>query len=149
MSSIVAFDDYQCPFCARFHAPILEVLKAYPDKVNFMIKNFPLDFHPQAIPAAKAVLAAGEQGKYFEMSDALLADNKDLSEERFKKEAEKLLPEVTSMLDKLAKTNVIHKNKAANLKSSRSRRESALTFPGGRRRSGLTSVATTGSPCPA
>ncbi|MCB9185098.1 MAG: 30S ribosomal protein S20 [Flavobacteriales bacterium] len=35
-----------------------------------------------------------------------------------KKEAEKLLPEVTAMLDKLAKRNVIHKNKAANLKSS-------------------------------
>ncbi len=35
-----------------------------------------------------------------------------------KTEAEKLVPEVTSMLDKLAKTNVIHRNKAANLKSS-------------------------------
>jgi small subunit ribosomal protein S20 len=35
-----------------------------------------------------------------------------------KKEAEKLLPEVSSMLDKLAKKNIIHKNKAANLKSS-------------------------------
>lgn len=35
-----------------------------------------------------------------------------------KKEAEAMLPEVTSMLDKLAKNNVIHKNKAANLKSS-------------------------------
>jgi small subunit ribosomal protein S20 len=35
-----------------------------------------------------------------------------------KKEAEKLLPEVSSMLDKLVKRNVIHKNKAANLKSS-------------------------------
>ena len=33
------------------------------------------------------------------------------------KEAEEMLPEVSSMLDKLAKTNVIHKNKAANLKS--------------------------------
>jgi len=35
-----------------------------------------------------------------------------------KAEAEKLLPEVNSMLDKLAKKNLIHKNKAANLKSS-------------------------------
>ena len=35
-----------------------------------------------------------------------------------KKEAEALLPEVVSMLDKLAKNNIIHKNKAANLKSS-------------------------------
>jgi small subunit ribosomal protein S20 len=32
-------------------------------------------------------------------------------------EAKKLLPEVSSMLDKLAKRNIIHKNKAANLKS--------------------------------
>ncbi len=34
-----------------------------------------------------------------------------------KKEAEKLLPEVSSLLDKLAKKNIIHGNKAANLKS--------------------------------
>jgi len=35
-----------------------------------------------------------------------------------KQEAEKKLPEVTAMIDKLAKKNIIHKNKAANLKSS-------------------------------
>ena len=35
-----------------------------------------------------------------------------------KADAAKLYPEVASMLDKLAKKNVIHKNKAANLKSS-------------------------------
>lgn len=35
-----------------------------------------------------------------------------------KKEAEAMLPKVTAMIDKLAKTNVIHKNKAANLKSN-------------------------------
>ena len=35
-----------------------------------------------------------------------------------KEEAEKLYPSVQKMLDKLAKTNIIHKNKAANLKSS-------------------------------
>ena len=35
-----------------------------------------------------------------------------------KDEAMKMLPTVQKMLDKLAKTNVIHKNKAANLKSS-------------------------------
>ena len=35
-----------------------------------------------------------------------------------KEEAVKLYPTVQKMLDKLAKTNIIHKNKAANLKSS-------------------------------
>jgi small subunit ribosomal protein S20 len=34
-----------------------------------------------------------------------------------KEEAEKMYPEVVAMLDKLAKKNVIHKNKASNLKS--------------------------------
>ncbi len=42
---------------------------------------------------------------------------KKLKETTKKKDAEKLFPEVVSMLDKLAKNNVIHANKAANLKS--------------------------------
>ena len=42
---------------------------------------------------------------------------KELRDTKDKKQAEKLLVDVTSMLDKLAKKNVIHKNKAANLKS--------------------------------
>jgi len=42
---------------------------------------------------------------------------KKLRETTKKKDAEKELPKVTSMLDKLSKRNIIHKNKAANLKS--------------------------------
>jgi len=43
-----------------------------------------------------------------------------------KKEAEKLLPTVSSMLDRLAKKNIIHKNKAANLKSSLTKHVASL-----------------------
>lgn len=42
---------------------------------------------------------------------------KELRNTTDKEEAEKKLPKVSSMLDKLAKSNVIHKNKASNLKS--------------------------------
>jgi small subunit ribosomal protein S20 len=49
-----------------------------------------------------------------------------LRESTKKSEAEKLLKEVTQMLDKLAKKNVIHKNKASNLKSSLTRKVNAL-----------------------
>lgn len=42
---------------------------------------------------------------------------RDLRATKDKEEAIKRLPEVSSMLDKLVKTNVIHKNKASNLKS--------------------------------
>ncbi|HBY68392.1 MAG: 30S ribosomal protein S20 [Flavobacteriaceae bacterium] len=51
---------------------------------------------------------------------------KKLKDATNKKEAEKLFPEVTSMIDKLAKNNVIHDNKAANLKSQISRHIAAL-----------------------
>lgn len=43
---------------------------------------------------------------------------KKLRETTNKKEAESLLPTVVSMIDKLAKKNIVHANKAANLKSS-------------------------------
>ena len=42
---------------------------------------------------------------------------KKLKDTSSKKEAEKLYKSVTSNLDKLAKKNIIHKNKSANIKS--------------------------------
>ncbi|MBN1870109.1 MAG: thioredoxin domain-containing protein [Candidatus Omnitrophica bacterium] len=97
--TIVEFVDFQCPFCARFHPPIAEVLKAYPKEVNYILKNFPLSFHAQAKPAAKAAFAAGEQGKYWEMADALLENNTSLSEEKFQELAKDLGLDVKKFTD--------------------------------------------------
>jgi protein-disulfide isomerase len=80
--TITGFLDLQCPFSARFQPAIDQVLADYKGKVNYMVKHFPLGFHQQARPAAKAVLAAGEQGKYWEMLEAILKDNRDLNEEK-------------------------------------------------------------------
>lgn len=52
---------------------------------------------------------------------------KKLKETESKAEAEKLFPSVVSMIDKLAKKNIIHDNKAANLKSSLSKYIAALS----------------------
>lgn len=51
---------------------------------------------------------------------------RDLRASTDKKDAEKRLPLIISMLDKLAKNNIIHKNKAANLKSNLTRHVSSL-----------------------
>jgi small subunit ribosomal protein S20 len=51
---------------------------------------------------------------------------KKLRETSDKKEAEKLYPEVVSMLDKLAKRNIIHDNKASNLKSKLAKHVASL-----------------------
>ena len=88
--TIVEFVDFQCPYCARFHPLVLEALKAYPDKVKAVIKNFPLPFHKEALPAAKAAFAAGEQGKYWEMANAILIDNSNLNEKAYRSLAKKI-----------------------------------------------------------
>jgi len=88
--TIVEFADLQCPFCRRFHPAIHEVLKAYPKGVKYVMKHFPLSMHQQARPAAKAALAANEQGKYWEMVDLLLENGPTLSEDRFKEFAQKI-----------------------------------------------------------
>ena len=51
---------------------------------------------------------------------------RDLRATTDKQQAEGLLIKVTSMLDKLAKNNIIHKNKAANIKSKLSKHVTAL-----------------------
>ena len=51
---------------------------------------------------------------------------KKLVETTKKKDAEKLFPEVVSMIDKLANRNIIHANKAANLKSNMARHIASL-----------------------
>jgi len=51
---------------------------------------------------------------------------KKLRAEEKKKDAEKMLPEVVSMIDRLAKRNIIHANKAANLKSKLAKHIAAL-----------------------
>ena len=52
---------------------------------------------------------------------------RDLRETNDKKQAVKLLPKVSSMLDKLTKTNIIHSNKAANIKSQLTKHVNSLS----------------------
>jgi protein-disulfide isomerase len=81
--TIVEFSDYQCPFCQRFAATTLPALKAaYVDsgRVRYVFRDHPLDqLHPQARKAAEAAHCAGEQGKYWEMHDALFANQRAMA----------------------------------------------------------------------
>ncbi|THB73602.1 MAG: hypothetical protein D6B25_14825 [Desulfobulbaceae bacterium] len=49
------------------------MLENNPDTVKIVLKNMPLRFHPFADPAARAALAAGEQGKFWEFHDELFS----------------------------------------------------------------------------
>lgn len=88
--TVVEFSDFQCPYCSKGTDTMDELMKAYPKDVKVVFKNLPLDFHANAIPAAKAALAAGEQGKFWEMHDALFKNQKDLGEDLYVKTAKEL-----------------------------------------------------------
>ena len=64
----------------------------------------------------RQIVTRNETNKYYSktMRNAL----KNIRSTTDKKQAEELLPKLNSMLDKLAKKNIIHSNKASNLKSS-------------------------------
>ena len=65
------------------------MLQAYPSDVNFVYKQFPLPatMHPNALPASKAAVAAGKQGKFWEMHDIIFKNNRELSYDKLKEYA--------------------------------------------------------------
>ncbi|MGB5685432.1 MAG: thioredoxin domain-containing protein [Candidatus Electrothrix sp.] len=85
--TLVVFSDFQCPFCSKVQPLLDEILEKNPDNVKIVFKHLPLQMHKQAKPAALASIAAHEQGKFWQMHDALFAVSKQLSEETIEKAA--------------------------------------------------------------
>ena len=76
--TIIEFSDYQCPFCARVNPTLDLVRSTYGDKVRIVFKDYPLPNHAEAPKAAEAARCAGEQNKYWEMHDAMFANQRAL-----------------------------------------------------------------------
>ncbi len=85
--TIVEFSDYECPFCSRVEPTVKQILDAYPNDVRVAFINAPLPFHQNALPAAKAAVAAmklGGKDAYWKMHDKLFANQKALTMDNFK-----------------------------------------------------------------
>ncbi|MBU0667782.1 DsbA family protein [Patescibacteria group bacterium] len=97
--TIIEFSDYQCPFCKDFFDQSFEKLKKeYIDtgKVHYVFRDFPLNVHPQALPAATAANCAAEQGKYWEMHDLLFKGQNEWS---FNNNAKKIFEKYAEELE--------------------------------------------------
>ena len=70
--TIIEFSDFQCPYCARSLATINQLMERHKGNVRLVFKNAPLPFHDKAPAAAKAAMAAGLQGKFWEFRAKLL-----------------------------------------------------------------------------
>lgn len=103
--TLIEYGDFQCPYCARAHAALEELmdeLGTHEGGFRLVYRHLPLaDRHPLAELAAEAAEAAGAQGKFWDMHDllfeqqrqvtdkqdlAVLAESLDLDIERFRAE---------------------------------------------------------------
>ncbi len=83
--TVIEFSDFQCPFCSRAEPSLKEAMDAFDGDVRVIFKQLPLRMHNRAVPAAKAALAAHQQGKFWEMHDRLFAGQRGLSDGNFVK----------------------------------------------------------------
>jgi len=88
--TLVAFSDFQCPFCSRAVPTVKQLETDYPGKLRIAFKEFPLPFHDHAHLAAEAALAANEQGKFWQMHDKLFANQQALDRPALEKYAQEL-----------------------------------------------------------
>lgn len=96
--AIIEFSDYQCPYCKRFIDQTFTKLKSnYIDtgKVQYLTRDFPLNFHPKAKGAAIAANCSQQQNAYWPMRDSLFKNMKQLDDELYQQTASNLSLDMT------------------------------------------------------
>ncbi|MBV6493918.1 MAG: hypothetical protein LDLANPLL_01942 [Turneriella sp.] len=87
---ITEFSDFECPYCRQIQPDVQRLKAEYANKIKWVFRNFPLDFHAQAMHTHIAAECSGKQGKYFEFQSKAFqipyeGRNLDLSPARLEK----------------------------------------------------------------
>lgn len=78
--TIIAFEDFECPYCGEVWRTEKQILQEYDGKVHFVFRDFPISsLHPHAEQAAEAAGCADDQGKFWAMHDQLFILQKNLN----------------------------------------------------------------------
>ncbi len=88
--TIVEYSEFECPYCIRVQETLNKVLAKFKGKVRLIARDYPLDFHDRAKPAAIAARCAQNQGKYWQMSELLYSNKSDLSDAYIEKSGLKI-----------------------------------------------------------
>ncbi len=68
---LIEYSDFQCPACAFYYPYLKRLSEEFGDDLAIVYRHFPLPMHQNAKTAAAAADAAGRQGKFWEMHDAI------------------------------------------------------------------------------
>ncbi len=89
--TIVAFEDFQCPFSSAAFPAVRSMLNRYGDKVRFVYRDFPISsIHPNARKAAEAASCAKDQGQFLPYHDRLYQNQDNLDVPSLKRYAQEL-----------------------------------------------------------
>ncbi len=91
---IFEYSDLQCPFCARFHPTMKQILSNYSNDVAWVYRHFPLNsIHPEATPAAEASECVWEQKGdegFWQFVDGVFENQDRIGKELYKELAQKI-----------------------------------------------------------
>jgi protein-disulfide isomerase len=79
--TLVVFSDFECVHCGTLAESLETMLKTFPGEIKVVFKNYIIPYHKNSEYAAMAALAAGEQGKFWEMHDLLFQNHTALGKE--------------------------------------------------------------------
>jgi protein-disulfide isomerase len=93
--TIVEWADFECPFCGVAQPLLSQVVQRHPDTVRLVFKHYPLSMHQDAEGAARAAVAAGMQGKFWELHSLFFQNQEGLNEAGLEKLAKQAGLDVT------------------------------------------------------
>lgn len=89
--TLLEYGDYECPYSRKGYRFAQMLLRHREGHIRFIFRNYPLrKIHPHAQFCAEAALAAGDQGKFWEMHDLLFDNNRELSKKKIDRFAEQI-----------------------------------------------------------
>ena len=85
--TLIDYSNYNCPHCKNAFPVIISLVQSYPDQLRVGIRHLPFTQDPSSFDAAVAAQAAGRQGKFWEYSEILFANQNTFTKDNLFKYA--------------------------------------------------------------
>ena len=77
--TLMEFGEYESEECAKVNEVVKQLLEEYEGKIRFQFRHFPLTLiHQRSLKASESAVAAGQEGKFWEMHNVLFANRRNL-----------------------------------------------------------------------